>query len=100
MTAILRIEHRVADFERWRQAFDNDPIGRERGGVRRYRIMRANDDEEYVLIDLEFDSPNAAEAFLASLRQMWTRVDVMYDPRARVALLAEERALVANPTPA
>jgi hypothetical protein len=46
VTAILRIEHPVADFERWRHAFDSDPVGRERGGVRRYRVMRARGDAD------------------------------------------------------
>ena len=41
---ILRIEHAVPDFESWKAAFDGDPIGRERSGVRRYRVMRASDD--------------------------------------------------------
>src|SRR5579863_10086471 len=39
MTAILRIEHPVVDFDRWREAFDSDPEGRESSGVRRYRVM-------------------------------------------------------------
>ena len=53
MTAILRVEHPVGDFERWRHAFDSDPEDRERSGVRRYRVMRACEDPNYVLIDLE-----------------------------------------------
>lgn len=52
---ILRIEHQVPDFAGWKQAFDSDPAGRERSGVRRYAILRAVDDPNYVLIDLEFD---------------------------------------------
>lgn len=41
---ILRIEHRVPDYDQWKQAFDNDPVGRERMGVRRYRVLRSLDD--------------------------------------------------------
>ncbi len=37
---ILRIEHGVPDYESWKAAFDRDPIGRERSGVARYRVMR------------------------------------------------------------
>ena len=37
---VLRVEHSVPDYDRWKQAFDDDPIGRERAGVRRYRILR------------------------------------------------------------
>jgi hypothetical protein len=100
MTAILRIEHPVTDFDRWRQAFDSDPEGRERSGVRRYRIMRACEDQNFVLIDLEFDAPAPAEAFLTRLRRLWNRVDVMHDPEARVVELLEARSLVQTAEPA
>jgi hypothetical protein len=93
MTAILRIEHPVGDFERWQRAFDSDPEGRERSGVRRYRVMRACEDPNVVLIDLEFDAPAAAQEFLTRLQRMWSRVDVIRDPQARVVCLVEERLL-------
>ena len=41
---ILRIEHPVRDFDIWKEAFDADPVGRERSGVRRCRVMRPVDD--------------------------------------------------------
>jgi hypothetical protein len=53
---MLRIEHPVADYERWKQVFDSDPVGREKSGVRRYQILRPIDDPRYVMIDLEFDT--------------------------------------------
>jgi hypothetical protein len=34
--AVLRIEHPVADFEAWREAFTEDPIGRETLGCAEY----------------------------------------------------------------
>ena len=37
---MLQIEHPVPDFDGWKQAFDSDPVGREKLGVRRYRILR------------------------------------------------------------
>ncbi len=46
---ILRIEHQVPDYDAWKEAFDSDPIGRERSGVRRYHILRATDDPNYVM---------------------------------------------------
>ena len=49
---ILRIEHPVSDFDGWKKAFDSDPIGREKSGVRRYRVLRPIDDAKYVMIDL------------------------------------------------
>ena len=86
---ILRIEHPVPDFERWKQAFDSDPVGRAQSGVRRYRILRSVDDPSYVMIDLELDDPEAAAALLARLRELWSGVDVMRDPWARIAEVVE-----------
>jgi hypothetical protein len=39
-------------------------------GVRRYRVLRPIDDPNYVMINLEFDSTNEAEAYLAALRRV------------------------------
>lgn len=88
---ILRIEHPVPNYDTWKATFDSDPIGRERSGVRRYRIMRATDDPNYVMIDLEFDSASEAEAVHAALRDLWGRVDVMQDPRARTVEVVESK---------
>jgi glycerol dehydrogenase-like iron-containing ADH family enzyme len=88
---ILRIEHSVPNFDAWKQAFDSDPVGREQGGVRRYRILRQVDDPNYVMIDLEFDSSSEAETFLAGLGDLWGRVDVMRDPKARTVEMVESK---------
>jgi hypothetical protein len=71
----LKIEHPIRDFSTWQQAFERDPIGRARAGVLRYRVCRPVDDPAYVLIDLDFATAGAAEAFLASLRVVWSRAD-------------------------
>lgn len=86
---VLRIEHAVPDFDAWKKAFDSDPIGRERGGVRRYRVLRPTDDSNFALIDLEFDSEGEAHHFLTGLRELWGRVDVMRDPQARIVEIVE-----------
>jgi len=90
---VLRIEHPVPDFAGWKKAFDGDPIGRERSGVRRYRVSRPIDDEKYVLVDLEFDTSAQAEALLAALRAVWGRVEgkVITSPRARIVEVVETR---------
>ncbi len=84
---ILQIEHAVKDFDAWKAAFDGDPVGRERGGVRRYRIARPVDDPGYVVVDLEFDDTGEAEAFRAALRELWGRLEpagLIESPRARI----------------
>jgi ribosomal protein L35AE/L33A len=83
---LVRIEHPVPDFDGWKKAFDRDPVGRQRSGVRRYQVSRPIDDPNYVMIDLEFDSLSEAEAFLAAMRAVWGRVEgkIMRDPQARI----------------
>ena len=66
---ILQIEHRVNDFETWKQAFDSDPVGRQQGGVLRYRFLRPTDDPNHVIVDLEFDGLSEAEAFRSNLHE-------------------------------
>jgi hypothetical protein len=71
MTIMLRIEHAVNNFESWKRAFDRDPLGRQKSGVRRYSILRPTDDPNYVMIDLEFDSLREAENFRSGLQNLW-----------------------------
>jgi hypothetical protein len=77
---ILQIEHPIRTFEAWKAAFDADPIGRQAGGVRRYRIYRPADDPQYVVLDLEFDDRGSAERFRLALEQLWQ------SPQAAAAL--------------
>jgi ribosomal protein L35AE/L33A len=88
---VLHIEHPVPDYEAWKMAFDADPVGREKSGVRRYQILRAMDDPNYVMIDLEFDTADEAEALLASMRVIWDQVQgtLISGPRARIVETVE-----------
>jgi hypothetical protein len=88
---VVRIEHPVADYEAWKGAFDADPADRRGSGVRRYRILRATDDPNTVMVDLEFDTESEAEAMLASLREVWGRVQgtLISDPRGRIVDVVE-----------
>lgn len=74
MPAVLYIEHAVRDFDAWKRAFDSDPVGREQNGVRSYRVLRAVDDPNFVVIELEFDGSAEAEAFSGKLLELWGRV--------------------------
>jgi hypothetical protein len=90
---VLRIDHPVPNFEGWKQAFDSDPVGREKSGVRRYVISRALDNPNHVYIDLEFDTVAQAEGLLAAMRVVWGRVQgtIMTDPQARIVEAVETR---------
>ena len=90
---ILHIEHPVPNYESWKQAFDSDPVGRQKSGVRRYQISRAVDDPNYVMIDLEFDTVSQAEGLLAAMRVVWGRVEgtIMMSPKARIVEAVEAK---------
>jgi quinol monooxygenase YgiN len=92
---IVRIEHTVPNFDKWKQAFDNDPADRKGSGVRRYQVFRAQDDPNYVMIDLEFESHDAAEAFLHKMERIWNGPGkaVMQNPRARIVESVEIQEL-------
>jgi hypothetical protein len=68
---VLRLEHAIRDFDLWKSAFDRDPIGRERSGVRGHRVFRPIDDPNYIAVDLEFDTLAEAEGFKVSLAELW-----------------------------
>ncbi len=90
---ILHIEHQVPDFDSWKKAFDSDPVGREKSGMRRYQILRPIDDPNYVMIDLEFGTTSQAEALLAAMRVVWSRVEgkIMMNPQARIVEVVETK---------
>jgi hypothetical protein len=91
--ATLRIQHDVPDFDSWKKAFDSDPVGRERSGVRRYHVSRAVDDLNYVTIDLEFDTAEAAAALLAAMREVWAGAGarVSSNQQARIVEVVETK---------
>lgn len=88
---VLRIEHPVGDFDAWDKAFHSDPIGREKSGVRSYRVLRATDNLNYVMIDLEFESLDKAKAAHTALLDLWSHVDVIKNPQARTAEIVETK---------
>jgi hypothetical protein len=91
--SVVRVEHTVPDYEVWKhEAFDRDPLDRRRSGVRRYCVLRAQDDPGVVAIELEFDSRQLAIAFAGELAEMWRGVTARFGwaepPRARIFELA------------
>lgn len=69
----LRIEHPITDYATWKQAFDRFADMRRAAGVRSHAIRRPVDDPQYVIADLDFDSPLEATVFLDTLRtRVWS----------------------------
>jgi len=91
----LHIEHAIRDFDTWKKAFESDPAGRQRSGVRRYQISRPIDDPNYVIIDLGFESTTAAEKFLATMRQVWQSAAaapaLVGSPQTRIVEVVESK---------
>jgi len=72
--ATLHIQHAVTDFDTWRSAFDRFADARLAAGVRAQRVHRPVDDQRFVVIDLDFDSPSDAQAFRSFLTtNVWAR---------------------------
>ncbi len=90
----LRVELEVRDYGLWRSAFDKDAGGRERSGVRRYRIFRPVDDDHEVMLDLDFDTAADAGAFLDILQtKVWPSSDkapaIVGAPTTRILQVAD-----------
>jgi hypothetical protein len=72
----LRIEHAIHDYDQWKSAFDRFATVRQTAGVRSHVIRRPVEDPHYLLLDLEFDTADAAEAFALFLEeQVWSSPD-------------------------
>ncbi len=90
---VLRMEHHVRDFDEWKAIFDEKgPMLRQHFGARGYRVLREVSDPNQVMIDVTFDAPDRAEAFLGRMRELWAlRVSegVISNPQAHIALAVE-----------
>ena len=89
----LQIQHQVPNYDGWKAAFDSDPVGRARSGVRGHRILRPIDDPNHVMIELDFDDAAHAEALLSAMRGVWANVQgtIMMNPTTRILEVAEAR---------
>lgn len=82
----VQIEHPIRDYDAWKAVFDRDPARRENSGVRSYRIYRPVDDSQYVIIELDFDARQAADAFVTTMRAIWPKVEgtLIAGPQVRI----------------
>jgi hypothetical protein len=90
----LLIEHSISDFDTWHDAFARFAARRKEGGVVRERIMQPVDDPQYVLIDLEFATLEAARRF-----QQFLETHVWSTPANSPALVGSPRARIAEEAP-
>ena len=91
----LRVQHAIPNFEGWKRAFESDPLDRKGSGVRRYHVHRPVADQNFVMIDLEFDTTAEAERMLERLRKLWAGpgAAVMRNPEAWIVETVESKSL-------
>ena len=85
----LHIEHAISDYGVWSAAFERFAEARVKFGVRAQRVQRPIDDPNYVVIDLEFDTPGEASRFLGFLQaKVWSSASnapaLVGHPRTRI----------------
>lgn len=85
MSALVLVQHPVgrgpvSDFDAWKRAFDGDPVGRAQHGVRRHWIYRSPQ-ADYVVVGLEFESLERAQAFKtgldSTLGEVWAQMGLV-----------------------
>jgi hypothetical protein len=83
MAVTAMIQHRVADYDKWRKAYDGFAGAQKAGGVTRQSVYRAKDDPSNLLVMHGFATAADAEAFLASteLRDAMRQAGVEGKPR-------------------
>jgi hypothetical protein len=59
----LHIEHAISDLDTWLTAFNGFAGARQQAGVRSERVQQPVDDPRYIVVDLEFDTVEAADTF-------------------------------------
>jgi heme-degrading monooxygenase HmoA len=59
----MLIHHRVADFDAWKQVYDDFRGNQREGGVRFHQVLRSQDDPNLVVVTHVFDDQQAAKAF-------------------------------------
>jgi hypothetical protein len=92
----LHIEHAISDFDTWSAAFERFADVRAKYGVRAQRIQHPVDDPRYVVIDLDFDTPDEAGRFLEFLQaNVWASASnapaLVGTPRTSILQVAATR---------
>jgi len=73
----LHIEHPISDLGTWLGAFNQFAEARRDAGVRAQRIHQPVDDDKYVVVQLDFETVEAAEEFKTFLESaVWQSRDL------------------------
>ncbi|MCW2565016.1 MAG: hypothetical protein QOD59_4145 [Mycobacterium sp.] len=87
--AVLHIEHEISDLDTWLEAFQRFAPAREAAGVRHTAVFQPSDDPNYIVVNLRFESVDAASNFRTFLHDV-----VWQSPEASPALVGAPTARV------
>src|SRR2546423_1692991 len=65
-TSIMTIKHKVANYAKWKAAYDSHDSVRQANGLHNYVIARGVEDSNMVMVALRMDDVNKAKAMAAS----------------------------------
>ncbi|HYV73724.1 MAG TPA: cyclase [Candidatus Binatia bacterium] len=79
------IRHKVADYGRWKEAFDAHLNARKAGGEMGHRLLLSVDDPRDVTVVLDWDGLDRARRFASSddLKQTMQKAGVLGEPEIR-----------------
>jgi hypothetical protein len=86
---VLHIEHQISDLKTWLQAFAKFAPAREQAGVTAAHVFQHHDDRDYIFVNLQFETAEAATKFRTFLQEV-----VWQSPEASPALVGQPRAVV------
>ena len=73
----LHIEHAITDLDVWLEAFGRFAEARTNAGVLTQRVRQPVDDSKYIVVDLEFETSQAANEFKMFLESVvWQSTDL------------------------
>ncbi|MGK8524700.1 hypothetical protein ACRS6B_25535 [Nocardia asteroides] len=88
MTTTVQIDHVVRDYDTWKPMFDAFENFLAQAGARNCRLHRFTHNPNRVLIDLDFDTADAAEAFRDQMRK------ITGQPRVQEVLVTHEISIL------
>ena len=86
---ILHIEHEISDLTTWLEAFNRFAPAREQAGVQQTDVFQPSDDPNYIVVNLRFESVDAASNFRTFLQTV-----IWKSPEASPALVGAPTARV------
>lgn len=86
---ILHIEHEISDLGTWLETFRRFAPAREQAGVQQAEVFQPSDDPHYIVVNLRFESVDAASNFRTFLTDV-----VWASPETSPALVGAPTARV------